>query len=187
MDLHAGQIQGFFDIPVDNLYAGPLFSRDIQSRFKGEEVMIVSPDVGGVARARMLASRIDSDLAIIDKRRERAGVSEVMNVIGDVAGKACILVDDLVDSGGTLINAAQALMARGAKSASVYVTHGVLSGEAAQKIAASCIESLTMTDSIQATEAGRAAANIRQFTIAPILAEAMQRISDESSVSSLFD
>jgi ribose-phosphate pyrophosphokinase len=187
MDLHAGQIQGFFDIPVDNLYAGPLFSRDIQARFTNQEIMIVSPDVGGVARARAIASRLDCDLAIIDKRRERAGVSEVMNVIGDVAGKACILIDDMVDSGGTLCNAAAALLAHGAKSASVYVTHGILSGEAVRRIEASDIESLTMTDSIQATAGARAAANIRQFTIAPILAEAMQRISDETSVSSLFD
>ena len=187
MDLHAGQIQGFFDIPVDNLYAGPLFSRDIKQRFAGQDVMIVSPDVGGVARAREIASRVNVDLAIIDKRRERAGKSEVMNVIGDVAGKACIMVDDIVDSGGTLINAATALMNRGARSASVYVTHGVLSGPAASRIASSSIESLTMTDSIQATDTARAAPNIRQFTIAPILAEAMQRISDESSVSSLFD
>ncbi len=187
MDLHAGQIQGFFDIPVDNLYAGPLFSRDILARFQGQDIMIVSPDVGGVARARAIASRLDCDLAIIDKRRERAGISEVMNVIGDVAGKACILIDDMVDSGGTLCNAAAALKARGAKSASVYVTHGILSGEAVNRIEASVIESLTMTDSIQATDGARAAANIRQFTIAPILAEAMQRISDETSVSSLFD
>ena len=187
MDLHAGQIQGFFDIPVDNLYAGPLFSRDIKTRFAGQEVMIVSPDVGGVARARAIASRLDVELAIVDKRREHAGVSAVMNVIGDVAGKACILVDDMVDSGGTLVNAADALMARGARSASVYVTHGVLSGAAVERISASCIESLTMTDSIQATDMARSARNIRQFTIAPILAEAMQRISDESSVSSLFD
>ena len=187
MDLHAGQIQGFFDIPVDNLYAGPLFSRDIQTRFANQDVMIVSPDVGGVARAREVASRLDVDLAIIDKRRERAGVSEVMNVIGDVANKACILIDDMVDSGGTLCNAAAALMARGAKSASVYVTHGVLSGAAVSRIAGSTIESLTMTDSIEATDEARAAPNIRQFTIAPILAEAMQRISDETSVSSLFD
>ncbi len=187
MDLHAGQIQGFFDIPVDNLYAGPLFSRDIQTRFANQEIMIVSPDVGGVARARQIASRLDCDLAIIDKRREKAGVSEVMNVIGDVAGKACILVDDLVDSGGTLCNAAAALTARGANSASVYVTHGVLSGNAVQRISASQIESMTMTDSILATDAARQAPNIRQFTIAPILAEAMQRISDETSVSSLFD
>ena len=187
MDLHAGQIQGFFDIPVDNLYAGPLFRRDIQTRFAGQDVMIVSPDVGGVTRARELASRLDVDLGIIDKRRERAGVSEVMNVIGDVRGKSCILVDDLVDSGGTLCNAAEALLARGARSASVYVTHGVLSGAAVERISSSSIESLTMTDSILATPQARIARNIRQFTIAPILAEAMQRISDESSVSSLFD
>ena len=187
MDLHAGQIQGFFDIPVDNLYAGPLFSRDIHTRFANQEVMIVSPDVGGVARARDIASRLDCELAIVDKRREKAGMSEVMNVIGDVRGKACILVDDLVDSGGTLCNAAAALTARGANSASVYVTHGVLSGNAVERISASQIESLTMTDSILATDAARQAPNIRQFTIAPILAEAMQRISDETSVSSLFD
>ena len=187
MDLHAGQIQGFFDIPVDNLYAGPLFARDIQQRYAGQEIMIVSPDVGGVARARDMANRLDCDLAIIDKRRERAGVSEVMNVIGDIRGKACILVDDLVDSGGTLCNAAAALMERGAKSASVYVTHGVLSGAAVARVIDSQIESLTMTDSIQASPQAMAAPNIRSFTIAPILAEAMQRISDETSVSSLFD
>ncbi len=187
MDLHSGQIQGFFDIPVDNLYAAPLFSRDIHDRFAGREVMIVSPDVGGVARARGLASRLEVDLAIIDKRRERAGMSEVMNIIGDVRGKACILVDDLVDSGGTLCNAAIALKSGGAQSVSVYVTHGVLSGSAVGRITASEIESLTMTDSILATPEALAATNIRHFTIAPILAEAMQRISDESSVSSLFD
>ena len=187
MDLHAGQIQGFFDIPVDNLYAGPLFARDIQQRFSNQDIMIVSPDVGGVARARDMANRLDCDLAIIDKRRERAGVSEVMNVIGDIRNKACILVDDLVDSGGTLCNAAAALMDRGAKSASVYVTHGVLSGAAVARVVSSQVESLTMTDSIQASPEAMAAPNIRQFTIAPILAEAMQRISDETSVSSLFD
>ena len=187
MDLHSGQIQGFFDIPVDNLYAAPLFSRDINTRFAGREVMIVSPDVGGVGRARDIASRVKGDLAIIDKRRERAGQSEVMNVIGDVRGKHCILVDDLVDSGGTLCNAAVALETRGAESVSVYVTHGVLSGSAVARIETSTLESLTMTDSILATPEALAAPNIRHFTIAPILAEAMQRISDESSVSSLFD
>ena len=187
MDLHSGQIQGFFDIPVDNLYAAPLFSRDIRDRFIDRDVMIVSPDVGGVARARAIASRLDVDLAIIDKRRERAGVSQVMNVIGDVRGKACILVDDLVDSGGTLINAADALKTRGAHSVDVYVTHGVLSGSAVTRIQGSTMESLTMTDSILATPEARAANNIRHFTIPPILAEAMQRISDETSVSSLFD
>ena len=187
LDLHSGQIQGFFDIPVDNLYAAPLFSRDIHDRFGNRELMIVSPDVGGVARARAIASRLDVDLAIIDKRRERAGLSEVMNVIGDVRDKSCVLVDDIVDSGGTLINAANALKSRGALSVDVYITHGVLSGKAVPKIEASTMESLTMTDSILATEAARNASNIRVFTIAPILAEAMQRISDETSVSSLFD
>ncbi|MGI4952524.1 MAG: ribose-phosphate pyrophosphokinase [Janthinobacterium lividum] len=187
LDLHAGQIQGFFDIPVDNLYAAPLFSRDIQARFSNRDVIIVSPDVGGVARARDLATRLNSDLAIIDKRRERAGVSEVMNVIGDVRNMDCILVDDLCDSGGTLCNAADALMRNGARSTSAYITHGVLSNGAPARIAASVIESMTITDSIQPTAAVQGADNIRQFTIAPILAEAMQRISDESSVSSLFD
>ena len=187
MDLHAGQIQGFFDIPVDNLYAAPLFTPDITERYAGQELIIVSPDVGGVARARALASRLNCDLAIIDKRRERAGVSEVMNVIGDVSGRSCILVDDIVDSGGTLCAAATALMAHGAASASAYCTHGVLSGAAAARIAGSPLQSMTITDSILATEAVDAAPNLRVFTIAPLLAEAMQRISDESSVSSLFD
>jgi ribose-phosphate pyrophosphokinase len=187
MDLHAGQIQGFFDIPVDNLYAAPVFTRDIQERFAGRDVMIVSPDVGGVVRARELATRLNTDLAIIDKRRERAGVSEVMNVIGDVRGRDCILVDDLCDSGGTLCNAAIALIEHGARSASVYATHGVLSGGAVARIASSPIETMTITDSILASAAVRGAANVRQVTIAPLLAEAMRRISDESSVSSLFD
>ena len=187
MDLHAGQIQGFFDIPVDNPYAAPLFTRDIKTHFHNRDVMIVSPDVGGVVRARILAKRLDCDLAIIDKRRERAGVSEVMNVIGDVRGKDCILVDDICDSGGTLCNAAEALHRQGARSASVYVTHGVLSGGAVARITSSPIEMMVTTDSIAATEAVRVAKNIRQLTIAPLLAEAMRRISDESSVSSLFD
>ncbi|HUC18451.1 MAG TPA: ribose-phosphate pyrophosphokinase [Acetobacteraceae bacterium] len=187
MDLHAGQIQGFFDIPVDNLYAEPLFSRDIQERFAGRGIVIVSPDVGGVVRARLIATRLNCDLAIIDKRRERAGVSEVMNVIGDVAGRDCILVDDIVDSGGTLVNAAAALIESGASSVSVYVTHGVLSGGAVARIASSPIEMLAVTDSILATEAVRLASNIRQITIAPLMAEAMRRISEETSVSSLFN
>ena len=187
MDLHAGQIQGFFDIPVDNLYAAPLFSRDITERFANRQLMIVSPDVGGVLRARTIARRLNCDLAIIDKRRERAGVSEVMNIIGEVDDRDCIIIDDIVDSGGTLCNAAEALLGNGARSASVYVTHGVLSGGACARIAASPIEMLTITDSIGATEAVRLAHNIRQLTIAPLLAEAMRRISDESSVSSLFD
>jgi ribose-phosphate pyrophosphokinase len=187
MDLHAGQIQGFFDIPVDNLLAAPLFSKDIEERFAGREPMIVSPDVGGVLRARIIARRLNCDLAIIDKRRERAGVSEVMNIIGEVEGRDCIIIDDIVDSGGTLCNGAEALLANGARSVSVYVSHGVLSGGAVARIAASPIEMLTITDSIAATEAVRLAHNVRQLSIAPLLAEAMRRISTESSVSSLFD
>ena len=187
MDLHAAQLQGFFDIPVDNLYAAPLFSRDIQDRFSGRNLMIVSPDVGGVLRARGLATRLHCDLAIIDKRRERAGESELMYVIGDVEGRDCILVDDLVDSGGTHCNAAEALVKAGARSTSAYVTHGVLSGGAVARIASSPIETMVITDSILATEAMRLAPNVRQITVAPLIAEAMRRISDESSVSSLFD
>ena len=187
MDLHAAQIQGFFDIPVDNLFAAPLYSRDIQDHYKGRDVMIVSPDVGGVLRARQIASRLNTDLAIIDKRRERAGHSEVMNVIGDVTDRDCILVDDLVDSGGTHCNAAEALMRNGARSVGAYVTHGVLSGSAVARIAAAPIEVMTITDSILATDGVRQAKNIRQLTIAPLMAEAVRRISDESSVSSLFD
>jgi ribose-phosphate pyrophosphokinase len=187
LDLHAAQIQGFFDIPVDNLYAAPLFARDIQERYAGRDLMIVSPDVGGVVRARAIATRLNCDLAIIDKRRERAGVSEVMNVIGDVAGRDCILVDDMVDSGGTHCNAADALIKRGARSASAYVTHGVLSGSAVARLASSPMTSMTITDSIMPTEEVLACANIRTLTIAPLLAEAMRRINDETSVSSLFD
>jgi len=186
MDLHAAQIQGFFDIPVDNLFAAPLFSRDIGERYNGRDLMVVSPDVGGVVRARALAARLHTDLAIIDKRRERAGVSEVMNVIGEVEGRHCILVDDIVDSGGTLCNAADALINNGAAGVGVYVTHGVLSGGAVARVGSSAIENMTVTDSILATEAVRVSGNIRQVTIAPLLAEAMRRISEESSVSSLF-
>ena len=187
MDLHAAQIQGFFDIPVDNLYAAPLFTPVIRARVVGRDIIIGPPDVGGVLRARNLASRLNCDLAIIDKRRERAGVSEVMNIIGEVEGCDCILIDDLCDSGGTLCNAAAALMAGGASSVSVYVTHGVLSGGAAARIAAAPIQVMTITDSIEPSEAVRSAPNLRIFTIAPLLAEAMRRINDESSVSSLFD
>ncbi len=187
LDLHAGQIQGFFDIPTDNLYAAPVFTKDIQERYDGQDLTIVSPDVGGVYRARAIAKRLDADLAIIDKRRERAGVSEVMHIIGDVKGRRCLLVDDIVDSAGTLCNAAVALMEAGAKSVSAYVTHGVLSGGAVARVTASPLEELIMTDSIQATEAVRVAQNTRQITIAPLLGEAMSRISDERSVSSLFD
>jgi len=186
LDLHAGQIQGFFDIPTDNLFAAPVFVEDIAKRYAGEELVIVSPDVGGVVRARLIARRVDADLAIIDKRRERAGVSEVMNIIGDVAGRRCILVDDIVDSAGTLCNAAEALIEAGAKAVSAYVTHGVLSGGAVARVTASPIDQLVMTDSIQATEAVRVAHNIRQISIAPLMAEAVRRISEERSVSSLF-
>ncbi|AVM75995.1 ribose-phosphate pyrophosphokinase [Magnetospirillum gryphiswaldense] len=185
LDLHSGQIQGFFDIPLDNLYAAPVFVNDIRARY--DNVMIVSPDVGGVVRARAIASRIDADLAIIDKRRERAGVSEVMNIIGDVKGRRCILVDDIVDSAGTLCNAAEALMKSGAVSVSAYVTHGVLSGGAVARVTSSPLEELVITDSIPATEAMKLAHNIRQTTIAPLMAESIQRISEERSVSSLFD
>ncbi len=187
MDLHAGQIQGFFDIPTDNLYSAPVFVRDIQERYNGDDLVIVSPDVGGVVRARAVAKRLECDLAIIDKRRERAGVSEVMHIIGDVEGRRCILIDDIVDSAGTLCNAAVALRNAGAIAVSAYVTHGVLSGGAVARVASSPIELLVTTDSIQATEAVRVASNLRQLSIAPLLGEAMRRISEERSVSSLFD
>ncbi len=187
MDLHAGQIQGFFDIPTDNLYAEPVLLRDIQEQYDGESLMFVSPDVGGVLRARRLASRLGADLAIVDKRREKAGVSEVMNIIGDVEGRDCILVDDIVDSAGTLCNAAKALKEHGAKSVSAYVSHGVLSGKAVERVAGSVLKQLVITDSIAPTEAVLGCKNIRIVTIAPLIAEAMRRINDESSVSSLFD
>ena len=187
LDLHAGQIQGFFDIPLDNLYAAPVFNKDIEEKYNGDDIMMVSPDVGGVVRARAIAKRLDADLAIIDKRRERAGESEVMNIIGDVKDRRCIMIDDIVDSGGTLCNAATALMDAGAKSVAAYITHGVLSGGAVARITASPLETLVSTDSIMATEAVRVAHNIRQLTIAPLIAEAMRRISDENSVSSLFN
>ncbi len=187
LDLHAGQIQGFFDIPTDNLVSAPVFSRDIREKYNGEDIVIVSPDVGGVVRARAIARRLDADLAIIDKRRERAGVSEVMNIIGDVKGRRCILVDDIVDSAGTLCNAAEALMLEGAAGVSAYVTHGVLSGGAVAKVSAAPIDKLVTTDTIQATEAVRVSHNIRQLSVAPLIGEAMRRISEERSVSSLFD
>jgi ribose-phosphate pyrophosphokinase len=187
VDLHAGQIQGFFDIPTDNLFAAPVLIKDIKERFPGNNLTIVSPDVGGVVRARAIAKRLDADLAIIDKRRERAGVSEVMHIIGEVAGTRCILVDDIVDSAGTLCNAAVALKEAGAESVSAYTTHGVLSGGAVARVSASPLQSLVITDSIQATEAVRVSQTVRQLSIAPLLAEAMSRISGEKSVSSLFD
>ena len=187
LDLHAGQIQGVFDIPTDNLYAAAGPDQGHQSASPAGELVVVSPDVGGVVRARAVAKRLDADLAIIDKRCERAGVSEVMNIIGDVRGQHCILVDDIVDSAGTLCNAAVALMEAGAKSVSAYVTHGVLSGGAVARVSASPIESLVTTDSIMATEAVRVSQTVRQLTIAPLIAEAISRISLERSVSSLFD
>ncbi len=187
VDLHAGQIQGFFDIPTDNLYAAPLLVRDIKERLELHNVMVVSPDVGGVLRARALAKRIAAPLAIVDKRRERAGDSEVMNIIGDVAGKSCILVDDIVDSGGTLCNAADALLNEGAQEVYAYITHGVLSGGAVARIAASRLKELVLTDTIQATEAIRVSNNIRVVSIAPLIGEAIARTAKEESVSSLFD
>src|SRR5882672_3310625 len=187
VDLHAGQIQGFFDIPTDNLFSAPVFIKDIKERHNGEDLVIVSPDVGGVVRARAIAKRIDADLAIIDKRRDKAGVSEVMNVIGDVKNADCILIDDIVDSAGTLCNAAVALMDQGAKSVSAYVTHGVLSGGAVARVAASPMEKMVITDSIQPTEAVRVSPNVRPLSIASLMAEAMKRIAEETSVSSLFD
>ncbi|MBN8957890.1 MAG: ribose-phosphate pyrophosphokinase [Rhizobiales bacterium] len=187
LDLHAGQIQGFFDIPTDNLYASPVMVRDIRERFDLKNVAVVSPDVGGVVRARGLAKRIDAPLAIIDKRRERAGESEVMNVIGDVEGRTCILIDDIVDSGGTLVNAADALLEKGAKDVYAYLSHGVLSGGAVARVTASALKELVITDSIQPTEAVRVARNIRVLSIATLIGEAIGRTASEESVSSLFD
>jgi len=188
VDLHAGQIQGFFDIPTDNLYAAPVMSADIVTRFGGRNLMVVSPDVGGVVRARALAKRLDNaPLAIVDKRRERAGESEVMNIIGEVEGRFCILIDDIVDSAGTLCNAAAALKEAGAEGVVAYVSHGVLSGGAVARVEGSALEELVITDSIGAFEPVSAAARIRHLTIAPLLGEAIKRIADETSVSSLFD
>ena len=187
LDLHSGQIQGFFDIPVDNLFAGPVFAKDIDENFNGDDLVIVSPDAGGIVRARSIAKRLDADLAIVDKRRDRAGESEVLNIIGDVEGRRCIIIDDIVDSAGTLCNAATALKQVGATSVQAHITHGVLSGGAVARVTASELEVLTVTDSIRPTEAMRVAQNVRVITIAPLIAEAMRRIADESSVSSLFD
>jgi ribose-phosphate pyrophosphokinase len=187
LDLHAAQIQGFFDIPTDNLAAAPVLVKDIRDYHSHQDLVIVSPDVGGVARARDIVGRLDADLAIIDKRRERAGVSEVVNIIGDVAGRRCIVIDDIVDTAGTLCNAAAALIEAGASGVYAYITHGVLSGGAVARVAASAIETLVITDSIIATEAVRDAHNTRQLTIAPLMGEAIRRISEERSVSSLFN
>lgn len=187
LDLHAGQIQGFFDIPTDNLFAAPVFIKDIKKKYKSKKLMIVSPDVGGVVRARAIAKSINVDLAIIDKRRERAGISEVMNIIGDVDGYHCVLVDDIVDSAGTLCNAAQALTDAGASGVTAYVTHGVLSGGAVARVASSPLDRLVITDSIMATEAMGETKNMEQLSIASLLGEAILRISEEKSVSSLFE
>jgi len=187
LDLHAGQIQGFFDIPTDNLYASPLMVRDIKERLPLDNVMVVSPDVGGVARARGLAKRINAPLAIVDKRRERPNESEVMNVIGDVAGYTCVMVDDIVDSGGTLVNAAEALLQHKAKAVYAYISHGVLSKGAVERVTKSKLKELVITDSIQATPEVKAAGNIRMLPIAPLIGEAIARTASEESVSSLFD
>jgi ribose-phosphate pyrophosphokinase len=187
LDLHAAQIQGFFDIPTDNLYGAPVITRDIQQNYKSGKVMIVSPDVGGVARARAIAQRIGADLAIVDKRRPRAGVSEVMNIIGDVSGHDCILIDDIVDSGGTLVNAAEALLKAGATSVAAYITHGVLSPGASERVANSRLKELVITDSIEASPEVAATKNIRRTSIAPLIGEAIARTAAEQSVSSLFD
>jgi ribose-phosphate pyrophosphokinase len=187
LDLHAGQIQGFFDIPTDNLYAVPILTRDIKANYDISNVMVVSPDVGGVVRARALAKRLDCLLSIVDKRRDRPGESEVMNIIGDVTGKDCLLIDDIVDSGGTLCNAADALLAKGAASVTAYITHGVLSGGAVTRITNSKLRELVITDSIQPTTAVQSAHNIRVLTTATLIGEAINRTSQEESVSSLFD
>lgn len=187
LDLHAGQIQGFFDIPLDNLYAAPVFIADIRKNYPAENLVIVSPDVGGVVRARAIAKSLEADLAIVDKRREKAGTSEVMNIIGEVAGRDCVLVDDIVDSAGTLCNAAKALLEKGASSVSAYATHAVLSGSAVERVTSSSLKELVITDSIIETDIVKNAHNIRVTSIAPLMAEAVRRISEESSVSSLFD
>jgi len=186
LDLHAGQIQGFFDIPTDNLFASPVMVRDIKQRFDLAKVIVVSPDVGGVVRARGLAKRINAPLAIVDKRRERPGESEVANVIGEVDGGICILVDDIVDSGGTLLNAADALLEKGASEVYAYISHGVLSGGAVARVNNSNLKELVITDSIQPTEAVTASRNIRVLPIATLIGEAINRIAGAESVSSLF-
>ncbi|RLQ88330.1 ribose-phosphate pyrophosphokinase [Notoacmeibacter ruber] len=187
LDLHAGQIQGFFDIPTDNLYAVPVITRDVKAKYDLSNTMVVSPDVGGVVRARALAKRIDAMLAIVDKRRDRPGESEVMNVIGEVEGKDCILIDDIIDSGGTLCNAAATIMERGAKSVTAYITHGVLSGKAVERIENSKLKELVITDSIEPSEAVKAAEKIRVLSISALIGEAINRTALEESVSSLFD
>ena len=187
IDLHAGQIQGFFDIPVDNLYAAPVITKDILKNYKDKDLVVISPDVGGVVRARGIAKRINGDLAIVDKRRDKANESEVMNIIGDINNRDCIIVDDIVDTAGTLCNAAEALINEGAKSVSAYITHGVLSGPAIERLQKSKLKELVITDSIAPTKLILDASNIRIINLAPLIAEAIRRISSDSSVSSLFD
>ena len=188
VDLHAGQIQGFFDIPTDNLFGAPVMAADIHARYARQDLMVVSPDVGGVIRARALAKRLDNaPLAIVDKRRDRPGQSEVMNIIGDVRGRMCVLIDDIIDSGGTLCNGAQALLDAGATGVVAYISHGVLSGGAVARVDASALKELVITDSILPTDAAKASQRIRILPIAPLIGEAIRRIADESSVSSLFD
>ncbi|WP_339821786.1 ribose-phosphate pyrophosphokinase [uncultured Parasphingorhabdus sp.] len=188
VDLHAGQIQGFFDIPTDNLFGAPVISEDIIKRHSDKDIMVVSPDVGGVVRARALAKRLDNaPLAIVDKRREQAGVSEVMNIIGDVKGRFCVMIDDIADSAGTLCNAADALIAAGATDVAAYITHGVLSGKAVERVNASSLRKLIITDTIKAPQSALDSDRIRVLPIAPLLGEAIRRIADESSVSSLWD
>jgi ribose-phosphate pyrophosphokinase len=187
LDLHSGQIQGFFDVPTDNLTPTPVLADDIRRRINGGDLMIISPDVGGVVRARQLADRLGADLAIVDKRRPRAGESEVMNIIGDVDGRRCVLFDDIVDSAGTLCNAAQAIAAQGAVEVSAYVSHGVLSGGAVERVEKSVLRELVVTDSIGASEAMQKSSKIRVLTVAPLIAEAIRRIANEESVSKLFD
>ena len=187
IDLHAGQIQGFFDIPVDNLYAAPVITKDIKKNYQNKDIVVISPDVGGVVRARGIAKRIGGDLAIVDKRRDKANVSEVINIIGDINGRDCIIVDDIVDTAGTLCNAAEALIKSGAKSVSAYITHGVLSGASIERVKNSKLNELVITDSIAPTKLILDASNIRILNLAPLIAEAIRRISSDSSVSSLFD
>ena len=187
IDLHAGQIQGFFDIPVDNLYAAPVITKDILKNYKDKDLVVISPDVGGVVRARGIAKRINGDLAIVDKRRDKANESEVMNIIGDINNRDCIIVDDIVDTAGTLCNAAEALINEGANSVSSYITHGVLSGPAIERLQTSKLKELVITDSIAPTKLILDASNIRIINLAPLIAEAIRRISSDSSVSSLFD
>ena len=187
IDLHAGQIQGFFDIPVDNLYAAPIITKDVKDKYKNKNIVVISPDVGGVVRARNIANRLSTNLAIVDKRRDKANVSEVVNIIGDVKGKDCLVVDDIVDTAGTLCNAAEALIDAGAKSVSAYISHGVLSGPAIKRISKSILSELVITNSIAESKQIVDSPKIRVLNLAPLIAEAIRRISSDSSVSSLFD